>query len=374
MEKRFAGKRTTRMKILAAVARAIHGNFTVEQVELDEPRADEVLVRMVATGICHTDLAIIEQIMPIPVPIVLGHEGAGIVEKIGPDVKSVAVGDHVVLTFLTCGQCSPCGDGHPAYCQSYPLLNFSTRRPDGSATISDSAGTPLGSSFFGQSSFATYAIAKERNTIVVRKDAPLELLGPLGCGFSTGAGTVMNVLIPGPDQVLAVFGTGAVGAAALMAAKAMGVKRIVSVDRVESRLALAKDLGATDVINTATEDLAAALAEIGGIDFAIDTSGVPALVEAAIGALNERGTCALLGASHESEIKLNILPMISGRVVRGIVNGDCDPHDLIPRLVDMYLTGTFPIDKLSAFYPLSQINQAVADSCSGKTIKPILTF
>ena len=169
-----------------------------------------------------------------------------------------------------------------------------------------------------------------------------------------------------------MFGTGAVGMSALMAAKAMGAGRIVAIDRVESRLELARELGATDTIDTSKQDLAKALEELGGVDHAIDTSGVPKLIAAAVAALKERGTCVLLGASKEQELTLNILPLISGRVIRGVVNGDCDPTLLIPKLVDMYLEGTFPIDKLSAFYSLEDINQAVADSNSGKTIKPIL--
>ncbi|WP_068076630.1 NAD(P)-dependent alcohol dehydrogenase [Novosphingobium lentum] len=362
------------MKIRAAVAREIHGTFTVEDVDLVEPNADEILVRLVATGICHTDLAIIEQIMPIPLPYVLGHEGAGIVERTGSDVTGFAPGDRVVLTFNTCGACAPCTDDHPAYCQQYGLLNFYTRRPDGSATLHDAAGEPLGSAFFGQSSFATYALSSPRNTIKVRADAPLELLGPLGCGLSTGAGTVMNVLKPTAETSIAVFGTGAVGMSALMAAKALGAGRIIAVDRVESRLALARELGATDTIDTSKQDLAEALTELGGVDQAIDTTGVPALIAAAVGALKERGTCVLLGASKDQLVTLNILPLISGRVIRGVVNGDCDPAVLIPQLVDMYLAGQFPVDKLSAFYTLDQINEAVVDSNSGKTIKPILRF
>jgi len=362
------------MKIIAAIARETRGLFSVEEVELAAPRADDVLVRLVATGICHTDLAIVEEIMPLPLPMVLGHEGAGVIEAIGENVKNLAIGDHVVLTFLTCGHCHPCEEGHPAYCDQYGLLNFFTRRPDGSALISTTGGEPIGSAFFGQSSFATYAIAHARNAIKVRKDAPLTLLGPLGCGLSTGAGTIFNVLKPKPTATLAVFGTGALGSAAILAAKAMKVGRIVAIDRVASRLDLARELGATDTIDTKTQDLAQALEALGGLDFAIDTSGVPRLVEAAVAALRVRGTCVLLGASRESELKLSILPLINGRVIRGVINGDCDPQELIPRLVDMYMDGSFPIDRLSAFYPLADINQAVADSNSGKTIKPILTF
>lgn len=362
------------MKIQAAVARQPHGAFTVETVDLAEPNADELRVRLVATGICHTDLAIIEQIMPLPLPQILGHEGSGIVEAVGANVTGFAPGDPVVLTFNTCGTCASCADDHPAYCQHYPLLNFYGSRPDGSATLTDDRGDRLGGAFFGQSSFATHAITSPRNTIKVRKDAPLELLGPLGCGLSTGAGTVINVLKPSADTVLAVFGTGAVGMSALMAAKALGVGRIVAIDRVASRLALAQELGATDIIDTSSQDLGEALAALGGVDQAIDTSGVPALIAAAVGALRERGTCVLVGASSQSEVTLNILPLISGRVIRGVVNGDCDPAILIPQLVDWYMEGRFPIDRLSAYYPLDRINEAVVDSHSGKTIKPILTF
>lgn len=367
-------RETCTMKIKAAVARKVHGDFSVENVDLAAPNADEILVRLTATGICHTDLAIIEQILPLPMPFVLGHEGAGIVESVGANVKGFAKGDRVVLTFNTCGACEPCEDHHPAYCQQYPLLNFFTRRPDGSATLHDAKGEPLGGSFFGQSSFATYALSSPRNTIKVRADAPLELLGPLGCGLSTGAGTVMNVLKPTTKTTIAVFGTGAVGMAALMAAKAIGAGRIIAVDRVASRLNLARELGATDAIDTSKQDLAEALTALGGIDQGVETTGVPRVIEGAVAGLKERGTLVLLGASKDPMVTLNVLPLISGRVIRGVVNGDCDPAVLIPQLVDMHLAGKFPIDRLSAFYSLDQINEAVADSVSGKTIKPILKF
>lgn len=362
------------MQIKAAVAREIHGSFTVENVELAEPKADEVLVRLVATGICHTDLSVVDQLMPLPLPFVLGHEGAGVIERVGSAVSGLAPGDHVVLAFDTCGTCPSCADDHPAYCQQYPLLNFSGRRADGSVTISDAGGEAINANFFGQSSFATHAITHPRNTIKVRADAPLELLGPLGCGLSTGAGTVLNVLRPGPESTIAVFGTGAVGMAALMAAKLMGAGRIVAVDRVASRLALARELGATDTIDTSSQNLAEALLALGGIDRGVETTGVPAVIEGAVAGLKERGELALLGASRDPRITLNILPLISGRVIRGVVNGDCDPAVLIPQMIEWYLEGKFPIDRLSAFYPLDEINAAVADSHSGKTIKPIIRF
>ena len=360
------------MKIKAAVARTVNGEFSIEDVDLVEPRDDELLVKIVATGICHTDLSVVGQILPLPLPIVLGHEGAGIVERVGSKVEGFEPGDHVVLSFNYCGGCGSCSDEHPAYCDQYELLNFGTGRADGSATHTDANGERLAGAFLSQSSFATYAVTYPRNTIKVRKDAPLELLGPLGCGITTGAGTVFNVLKPGPESTIAVFGAGALGMSALMAARNMGVERIIAVDRVQSRLDLALELGATELINSAEQDLVAALEAVGGIDQGIDTTGVPQVISTAADALKPRGTLVLLGVSRDPNVTLNVMPLLSGRVIRGVAHGDCDPSVLIPQLVDLYLEGKFPMDRLSAFYPFEQINQAVADTHSGKTIKPIL--
>ena len=360
------------MRVKAAVAREAQGEFTVEDVELSDPGPGELLVRLAATGMCHTDLAVVERIIPLSLPRILGHESAGYVERVGDSVTGFAPGDPVVLTFSSCGHCHSCNDNRPSYCDQYGRLNFSGRRPDGSATTTDKGGTPIDSSFFGQSSFATWALSGARNTVKVRPDAPLEFLGPLGCGFSTGAGAVFNVLRPAPEMTLAVIGTGAVGLAALMAAKVMGVKRIVAADRVASRLQLARELGATDTIDTSEQVLAQALGRIGGVDCAIETSGVPALVEATVQTLKAAGTCVVLGASKQTELKLSLLPLIRGAAIRGALHGDCDPKEFIPKLVDLFMEGRFPIDKLSAFYRLDQINEAKDDSASGKTVKPIL--
>ncbi len=362
------------MEIKAAVVHAPRTPFIIEAVRLEAPRADEVLVKLTATGVCHTDVAIVEQILPLPLPYVLGHEGAGVVVEAGKAVTNVARGDHVVLTFGSCGTCRQCTGDHPAYCSSQPLLNFAGRRSDGSATIHNARGEPLNASFFGQSSFATHSISPARNVIKVRSDAPLKFLGPLGCGMMTGAGSVLNVLKPTPGSTFVIFGTGALGFAALFAAKLMGCRRIVAVDRVKSRLDLARALGATDVIDTSTTDLDKALTEVGGADYALDTTGVPKVLEAAIRALKNCGQLALVGASPERFMSTDIMHLISGRVIRGVVEGDANPPVFIPFLVDKFLEGTFPIDKVSALYPFEQINAAVSEGVSGKTIKPILVY
>jgi aryl-alcohol dehydrogenase len=362
------------MDIKAAIVRAPHSQFTVEPARLDSHRDDEVLVRLVATGICHTDIAIVEQILPLPMPYVLGHEGAGVVVQAGKAVKGLSEGDHVVLTFASCGACRDCSTGHPAYCESFPMLNFAGRRPDGSVTVHDAAGEPLNAAFFGQSSFATHAVARERNAIKVRTDAPLKYLGALGCGFMTGAGTVLNVLKPRPDSTFVIFGTGALGFASLLAANISGCRRIVAVDRVATRLELARALGATHVIDTSNTDLDSELGKLGGIDRALDTTGVPKVIEAAARALNRCGELALVGAGKDHAMTLDVLHIVSGRVIRGVTEGDSDPAAFIPYLVERFLAGDFPIDRLTRFYPFGEINTAVAEGLSGKSIKPVLEF
>lgn len=362
------------MEIRAAVAPAPHAPLAIESVRLEAPRPDEVLVKLVATGICHTDVAMVEQIMPLPLPFVLGHEGAGVVVEVGSGVTGIAKGDHVVLTFGSCGNCGSCTAGHPAYCESAAPLNFGGRRKDGSATIRTAGGEPVNASFFGQSSFATHALSPARNVIVVPRAAPLRFLGPLGCGLMTGAGAVLNVLKPGPDSTFVIFGAGALGFAALFAAKLSGCRRIVAVDRVKSRLDLAREMGATEVIDTTTTDLDQALAAGGGCDVAFDTTGVPRVIEAAIRSLKVCGQLGLVGASHESSMTTNIMHLISGRVIRGIVEGDANPSTFIPFLVEQFRQGKFPIDRLTDFYPFEQINAAVDAGVSGKTIKPVVEF
>ncbi|MCG7757054.1 MAG: alcohol dehydrogenase catalytic domain-containing protein, partial [Nitrosomonas sp.] len=238
-------------KIKAAVVRQKGGPFQIEDLMQDDPRSDEVRVRIVATGMCHTDMVARDQLYEVPLPVVLGHEGSGVVEQIGSHVKKVAVGDHVVLTYMWCGHCKPCLRGDLTYCEQFYALNFNGAREDGSTSTFTTGNTPepVHDHFFGQSSFGTFALVHERNAIKVPKDAPLELLGPLGCGIQTGAGAVMNALKVNPGSSFAAFGGGAVGLSAVMAARAAGATIIISVDVVPSRLALAMELGATHTIN-----------------------------------------------------------------------------------------------------------------------------
>lgn len=362
-------------KILAAVIYEREGPFVVEECTIEEPRIDEVLVRIVATGMCHTDAAVRHGDLPTPLPVVLGHEGAGIVERIGAGVRKVAPGDHVVITLHSCGLCPSCLSGHPSICRSCFPLNFSGARPDGSHALR-CGNAQVSDQFFGQSSFATHAIAHERNVVTVPKDAPLELLGPLACGVQTGAGSVLNALRVGPGESIAVFGSGAVGLSAVMAARVGGATKIIAVDIISGRLELAKEVGATHVINSRGEDPVSAIMRITGVgvDFALDTTGNVNVIRGAIDALRMGGVCGILGASAPNmQLNIPVVPFMSmSKTLRGIVEGDSVPDIFIPRLIDMYQQGRFPFDKLVRFYSLADINEARMDSEQGVTVKPII--
>jgi aryl-alcohol dehydrogenase len=276
------------MEIEAAVVRKPGGPFLQEKLGLAPPGPDEVLVKIVATGLCHSDITAMHFLFPPPPPVVLGHEGAGVVQAVGGNVTHVVPGDHVVLSFNNCGVCANCKSGHVAYCENFFLCNLNGKRVDGSETLQSRDG-PVGGCFFGQSSFANYALAHKRNTVKVRKDAPLELLGPLGCGIQTGAGAVLNVLKPAPGDSFALFGCGGVGLAALMAARIARCNPIIAVDKVPTRLELARKLGATRTINAADEDAVHAINAGGGVQFAIEATGIPAVVVQATQVVRSRG-------------------------------------------------------------------------------------
>lgn len=359
----------------AAVVREKGGPFIIEQLRLEEPRDDEVLVRIVATGMCHTDMVVRDQVYPVPQPIVLGHEGAGVVERVGTHVTKVRPGDHVVLSFMSCGHCHLCVQGRPANCANFNAHNFSGSRADGSGTLRDDRG-PVHGHFFGQSSFGTFAIANERNTVKVRKEAPLELLGPLGCGIQTGAGAVMNALKIGPGASFAAFGAGAVGLSAVMAARAVGAATIIAVDVVPSRLDLAKDVGATHVVDARHQDAVTAVRAItgGGVQFSLETTAIPAVVRQAVDALGVRGTCGIVGAAPPgTDIKIDVTEFMQmAKTLYGIIEGDSIPELFIPQLIDLHLQGRFPFDKLTKMYPFDRINEAASDSEQGLTVKPII--
>lgn len=363
------------MQIRAAVFRddTLRPNF--ETLTMASPDPGEVLVRIVATGVCHTDMKAGGPGSPVPRPVVLGHEGAGVVEAVGAGVTKVAPGDHVVMTFGSCGRCRSCEEAEPAYCHHALSLTFGCKRPDGSAYLRAADGAPVFGDFFQQSSFATHAMGRERNVVKVRKDAPLELLGPLGCGVQTGAGAILNDLRLKPGRSLAVFGVGALGLSAVMAARIAGASRIVAIDRHQSRLDLARELGAHVIIRAGDapvkEQVLAAIP--GGADYALDTTGVLTVMRQALDCLAVRGECAFVTSPWDgSELSISVRSLLHGRKVRGVIEGNSNPDVFIPQLVDFFMDGRFPFDRLVKFYPFEQMEQAFHDSEEGLTVKPVL--
>jgi aryl-alcohol dehydrogenase len=362
------------MQVTAAVIREPAGAFSIETLELDAPRADEVLVEISGTGICHTDLHARDRYHPVPLPAVFGHEGGGVVVAVGAAVTKVKPGDHVVLCYPSCGTCPACASRAWTYCTEAPRLKHGGARADGSTVFKRGAETVHGN-FFQQSSFATYALATQRNTVKVRADAPLELIGAFGCGINTGAGTVLNVLQPRPGTALAVFGAGSVGLAAVMAARLAGCGPVVAVDVRDNRLALARALGATHAINATTDDPVARIRDLTGrgVAAAIEASAAPAAFRQAVDSLAPRGTCCLVGSARKgTEARFEMPTIQQGRTIRGVIQGDSEPDRFIPYLVDRFVAGEFPIDRLVTFYPLAEINRAAADAVAGTTIKPVL--
>lgn len=363
------------MKITAAVVNGVKEKYQLEELTLGELYPDEVIVKMVATGICHSDEALRIGDAEYPMPAVFGHEGAGIIEKVGSAVKNFAVGDQVVMAYNYCGTCPSCRTGHPSSCIQWTALNFAGARPDGSYTFFKADGTPV-SNFFTQSSFATYTITNTKNLIKVEPEADLRLIGPLGCGLLTGLGTVVNGLKPQIASSVAVFGTGAVGLGALMAAKIEGCSTVIAIDIHNSRLETARELGATHTINSRTENLAERIAEITGglgVDYSVDTTGISSVMKASIDVLGIGGICAPVAVTPNS-IEFNTFTdlVLSNRKVIGVLMGDSVPQIAIPQLIQFHKEGKFPFDKLVKFYKFNEINQAAEDSNSGKTIKPIL--
>ncbi|MBC7496141.1 MAG: NAD(P)-dependent alcohol dehydrogenase [Sphingomonadaceae bacterium] len=363
------------IEIRAALATGANRDFEFHTLRLDQPRADEVLVRIMAVGLCHTDISCRDSNLPA-CPAVLGHEGAGIVERIGAQVTGVTVGDRVALSFRSCGQCTTCLAGQPAYCRSWFMLNFAGCRPDGSATLSDD-GRPVAGSFFGQSSFATHALAYARNIVPIPDDLPFEHAAPLGCGVQTGAGAVMRSLACRPGSSLLVTGGGPVGLSAVMGGRLQGCATIILVEPHASRRALAIEFGATHVIDpAAAPDLAAAILALrpDGVDYALDTTGLPAVQTAAMAALAERGTLGIVGLSPPgTPIPGDITTiMMKGQSIRGIIEGDSDPHSFVPELIVHHRRGDLPFERMIRTYPFDQINEAVAAQARGECIKVVL--
>jgi len=366
------------MRATAAVFEKLFTPLSVAEVEIDEPGPREVLVKIVASGVCHTDALARDGDMPFPSPGVLGHEGAGIVSAVGPGVTSVSPGDKVVIGWPWCGSCRNCLEGQPRYCLQLGPLVIAGSRADGSTSLRRLDGAPLHSHFFGQSSFATYSICAPNALVRVDPDTDVSVLGPLACGIGTGAGAVLNALRPWAGSSIVVYGAGAVGLSAIMAARLTGATSIIAVDRLASRLSLARELGATETIDVSsgTDPVAAVHEIVGGpADFSMDAAGNVNVLRQAADSVGMRGTVALIGgAPAGASFSLDHMSTLWGKKVVGILGGEGRSESLITTLITLNKQGRFPYHRLIETFPLERVNDALEASHRGDVIKPVLVM
>lgn len=372
------------INIQAAVAYASDAPLRTTKLKLKAPAENEILVRIVASGVCHTDIMTKNKGL-CAFPIVLGHEGVGVVAALGDAVSEFEIGDHVVLSYDYCGQCPQCEAGKPSYCNDHGSLNFSGTRPNGEKTYHDENGKPseVFGSFFQQSSFATYALSHETNTIKVDKDLPLAMLAPLGCGVQTGAGTVFNTLALEAGTSIAIFGCGCVGLSAIMAAKVAAAKNIIAIDINPRRTAMANELGATHTVVAEDFTNSAALIEhvktltgVGGCHYAIDTTGIPSVLRQALDCCRPMGVTAMIAPGVPgTEVSIEMLGLLPGKSLRGVVQGDSQSKVFIPLLIDLWKLGQFPFDRLiTTFESIDNIESAIKAMNAGDVIKPVVIF
>ncbi|WP_067724485.1 NAD(P)-dependent alcohol dehydrogenase [Oceanobacillus damuensis] len=363
------------MKLKAAVSYG-DSNFVIEDVFYEDIDPEELLISIKAVGICHTDISSTEGIYPFTYPVILGHEGAGIVDKVGENVKGIEEGDHVILTFAQCNSCEACEQGKPYICESFYRLNTHGVNYKGTKKIKLESGEKV-SNFFGQSSFAEYALVHMNNVVKVPKDLPLEYLGPLACGIMTGFGAVLEKIKPKVNESIAVFGCGTVGLSSIIASKLAECKKIIAVDINEEKLLNAKKFGATHTINSSIEDVPKTIKEIekNGVDYAIESTGIPSVLTQTVDCLKIPGMVVILSATkYGTKIEIDYKSIQTERQIVGTVMGSVNPTQFIPKLISLYRDKKLPLEEMITFFPFEKVNEAVASVESGQSIKAILKF
>jgi len=356
----------------AAVLREPHGQFSLEEVSLDDLKPDEILVRIEASGICATDIMVQDM---LSLPAVLGHEGAGVVEQIGSEVSQIKVGARVAISYGSCNHCPNCLQQLPYVCDNSMQSNFSGLRLDGTHTIT-LADEPITGAFFQQSSFATHAITLARDVVMIDQELSAQMAAPLGCGIMTGAGSILNTMKVGAKDSLVVFGAGAVGLSAIMAGRLVGASPLIAIDINAGRLELALELGATHAFNAGDGEIPERVREIcpRGTKFSFETSGAEQALNDAIACLAMTGHCGIVTAPHFGQ-KYPFSPseiLFRAAKLQGIFFGSSVPQDFLPQLIDFQREGKFPYERLIKTYDFADINQAFKDTESGDVIKPVL--
>ena len=365
------------MKMKAAVLYGANEPLRVEDVTLDDPQDHEVMVRLVATGICHSDLLLMKGEVPTQYPVVAGHEGAGVVEKVGHGVVSVKPGDHVVLpAIFSCGQCRPCIQGQPTLCLETLPAHLMGGLPGGGKRLHNDKGDI--NVFYSQGSFAEHVIVHESSAIKVRSDAPPEVVCLLSCRITTGVGAVSRRAGVRAGESVVIFGCGAVGMGAVMGARLCGAGQIIAVDLVEERLEMARQLGASHTINASRDNPQQRAFEItgGGADYALECIGNIKVMMQAFSCLHSTGTLVIAGAPPAADmVSFYPFEFLFGKTVKGTFLGNVWPKIEIPRLVELFMDGQLPIDRLVATsYRLEQINEAIEAVDKATVMRAVIRF
>jgi alcohol dehydrogenase len=371
------------VKTTAAVLRAVTEArpytkslpLTLEEVELGAPRAGELLVRVEAASVCHSDVSVVDGSRIRPLPMALGHEAAGVVEEVGPGVRDVKPGDHVVLAFVpSCGICPECSSGRPALCAPGAVANGAGTLLHGPSLLRDASGATV-HHHLGVSGFARHAVVARESAVVIPADVPLQTAALFGCAVLTGAGAVLNTAPVRPGQSVAVFGLGGVGLASVMAALVAGAATIVAVDPVDAKRKLALELGATHAFGPETAEQAIKDLTSGGAELTYEAAGVPAVLEAAFRAARRGGTTVAMGLPHPSRtLTLTALAFAGlGQSLVGSYMGSASPQRDIPRYLALWKSGRMPVERLqSASMPLSRINEAFETLAAGGAVRQVL--
>ena len=364
------------MRVTAAVLYDTKKPVVVEDVELLEPGLGEVLVRWKANGVCHSDLHVITGDYPHPLPVVLGHEAAGVIEKVGPGVVTVTPGDHVCSSYIpSCGKCWYCIDGQPTMCAlrdkpRWFMLDGTPRfRKDGRGLHH----------FLQVSGYATHSVLPEESVIPIRKDAPLEVVCLVSCGVLAGAGPVFNRAKVPPGASVAVWGCGGVGLNTIQAARLVGAAKIIAVDAVKQKLAWAEEFGATHVVDASAEDpvpRVQALSGRGGVDFAFEVVGTQKTIEQALNATHRGGTCVVVGVSPAgTRVSIDPGMLLQQRVLTGSSFGAGHQRTDVPMLIDLYMSGKYKLDELiSRRLPLTELNHAFDLMVRGEVKRSVIVY
>lgn len=348
----------------AAVMQDGGERLEIRDLELAPPGPGEALVRMAASGVCHSDLHVIEGLLPVPLPAVLGHEGAGVVEAVGAGVTRVRPGDHVVLSWMpSCGKCFYCGIGRPDMCDEAFSIQLRGSLPGGGIRLRDGGEEVY--HFLGTSCFAERAVVPERGLVPIRKDVPLDRAALVGCAVTTGYGAVVHTADIPPGASVAVVGAGGVGLSVIQTAKLRGARQIVAIDRGAEKLDLARRFGATDVVDVSRRDDLVTpvldLTEGRGVDYSFEVVGRPQTIEAAYGMTRKAGMTVVIGiAAPYEEVSLNAFAIpAQSRILTGSWYGRSRPDEDIPAILDLYMEGRLELDALiTRRYALEEINDA----------------